>query len=897
MVDYSGKLLKICLAACLGMAASACNESVDITDSGTTELCNHNGTKDGDEACDGTDFGGKTCADYEGAGATGSLTCNECKIDSSNCAAAVQDVKCGNNIKDGSDECDGTDFGGKTCADYEGEGATGSLTCNECKIDSSNCAAAVQDVKCGNNIKDGSDECDGTDFGDATCTSVLGETATGSLSCSEDCKIVSTGCTKPVATCNNDNIKDEGEDCDGTDFGTKTCADYKGEGATGSLVCDNCTIVSTNCVSGSTANPGCGDGTVGDGEDCDGALMGTATCASVMGNPNATGTLACDASTCKFDITGCIIDPCYTVVCDEGTCEKGVCVTDAMKALKNGDACDEDTIDFCDGDVAVYCTEAGIIRNDCTGNGGCALINASEALSEPYFAPYCRGTAGFCKEAGDKISYCATKSAGTIESYYYCTEAVDGSIIPVDMADIGIYSKCTGGCNADNTQCKTPEKLWCDYDEKCSNSNTVMTCDDYSIYRDELDIEENTKTCGSGEVCAVVNGSTNCYKTCTEESFTKTCKKGSAPNFGILTTSGCVKGDDGNLYSINKSTNCYAGCNDTLDDCVKLSDKQETPCEGIGVTSCDPEHNDVWLRCTLGRWGATHCASGTVCGDLGPANGGAQCYTPCDTKDVGKATSICTRDIDPYYGAFARQVDSKCTKIGDLYVERHNEIECEYSLCTSDGTQCSPNGYALCPADTELMSGETCGSYCSKQSATAQAIVNAEGHAFCSEPCDTEGESERVFCVNNRKHTQTIACRAIEGGKYALIKSDSFEQCLDACETGSNPTECNAQGTFTEGYMACDSYCRVGSSSCADVCKARNADNLCAMTPAHTVECGLACNSGDADIYVCASGSLGKKIAYKAVCTKLLDNTYMYISENTGTTCSGECTDGVGCVE
>jgi len=44
---------------------------------------------------------------------------------------------------------------------------------------------------CGNGKKEGSEKCDKTDFGSATCSSILmSGSATGSLSCSADCKTI-----------------------------------------------------------------------------------------------------------------------------------------------------------------------------------------------------------------------------------------------------------------------------------------------------------------------------------------------------------------------------------------------------------------------------------------------------------------------------------------------------------------------------------------------------------------------------------------------------------------------------------------------------------------------------------------------------------------------------------
>ena len=56
-------------------------------------------------------------------------------------------------------------------------------------------------------------------------------------------------------------------------------------------------------ATGSTASSGspCGNGVVDPGEDCDGAALGTATCATLG---FSAGTLACTAQ-CKFDTSGC----------------------------------------------------------------------------------------------------------------------------------------------------------------------------------------------------------------------------------------------------------------------------------------------------------------------------------------------------------------------------------------------------------------------------------------------------------------------------------------------------------------------------------------------------------------------------------------------------------------
>ena len=69
-------------------------------------------------------------------------------------------------------------------------------------------------------------------------------------------------------TCGDGEIEGN-EQCDGDNLDGKTCADYKGRGATGSLSCDatTCQIISTACVA-PVINT-CGNGQLDDGEECD----------------------------------------------------------------------------------------------------------------------------------------------------------------------------------------------------------------------------------------------------------------------------------------------------------------------------------------------------------------------------------------------------------------------------------------------------------------------------------------------------------------------------------------------------------------------------------------------------------------------------------------------------
>lgn len=96
---------------------------------------------------------------------------------------------------------------------------------------------------CGNGLIDVGEECDGYDFGGASCTS-LGFPG-GKLACREDCTFETFPCMPCV-----DGVRepDKGEVCDGMDFGGQSCADFGFE--MGDLICNSCVAIDFSSCSG-----------------------------------------------------------------------------------------------------------------------------------------------------------------------------------------------------------------------------------------------------------------------------------------------------------------------------------------------------------------------------------------------------------------------------------------------------------------------------------------------------------------------------------------------------------------------------------------------------------------------------------------------------------------------
>jgi len=96
-------------------------------------------------------------------------------------------VWCGNGIKDGNDSCDGSDLGGKSCTSFGF--ASGILACTpSCSFDTAGCNPVV----CGNGLIDAGEECDQDNLNGQTCVG-LGF-ATGTLTCGAGCLFNKSGC-------------------------------------------------------------------------------------------------------------------------------------------------------------------------------------------------------------------------------------------------------------------------------------------------------------------------------------------------------------------------------------------------------------------------------------------------------------------------------------------------------------------------------------------------------------------------------------------------------------------------------------------------------------------------------------------------------------------------------
>ncbi|MEK9154726.1 MAG: cohesin domain-containing protein, partial [Patescibacteria group bacterium] len=102
--------------------------------------------------------------------------------------------------------------------------------------------------------------------------------------------IIPAGTVPPPPVCGN-GIIETGEQCDSSNLGGASCTSQGYSG--GTLSCSSsCTFNTSNCSSGGTLPPVCGNSIIETGEQCDSSNLGGGTCSSLG---YSAGTLSCNS--------------------------------------------------------------------------------------------------------------------------------------------------------------------------------------------------------------------------------------------------------------------------------------------------------------------------------------------------------------------------------------------------------------------------------------------------------------------------------------------------------------------------------------------------------------------------------------------------------------------------
>ncbi|MBU1974217.1 MAG: YrhC family protein [Nanoarchaeota archaeon] len=85
---------------------------------------------------------------------------------------------------------------------------------------------------CGNDVKEVGEQCDGTDLNSATCANVVGTGWTGTVSCDDSCSFDITACVAPTVFC-GDGTCNNGETCSSCSADCGTCPPAPAGGSSG----------------------------------------------------------------------------------------------------------------------------------------------------------------------------------------------------------------------------------------------------------------------------------------------------------------------------------------------------------------------------------------------------------------------------------------------------------------------------------------------------------------------------------------------------------------------------------------------------------------------------------------------------------------------------------------
>ncbi|MBI1934906.1 hypothetical protein HYS31_00550 [Candidatus Woesearchaeota archaeon] len=755
-------------------------------------LCN-NGLIDPSEECDGTNLGSLTtrCIDYSQYFESGAISCSsDCKLDTTSCRPSPT---CGNGFIDPSEECDGNNFGklNGICTNFSRSFTSGSLSCINCKLNTSGCATPNF---CGDGVIDTAlgETCDGNKFGlfSGTCINYSTSLISGDLLCS-GCKINTTSCQAKTAKC-GDGIKNQlNEDCDDPDLQGKTCQSFGYKSSSGNLKCTGCIYDISACIPDEN-KPRCGDSIVQKpnnadvNEQCDKANLDSKTCTSFDAYNG--GDLGC-RSDCTFDYSKCT--PINPPTCQDGTINQNI------------EECDKTDL------KGNTCKSLGYLSGELKCTTSC-IYDTSACIPDEN-KPRC----------GDSI----VQKPNNADVNEQCDKAnLDGKTCSMFDSYTAGQIACKGDCTFNYADCTTTPRCGdgaINAGEQCDGSNLdSKNCKSFNYAGGTLKCKstdcqfdfsqcDQPSPCGnakidSGELCddkGPVFGDT--INTCTF-----------FPNYigGDLGCSGC---------KLDK-TKCteQPHCGDKV---INTGEHCDTNVFGL-ISSCsDLNFSSGAVGCTPGCFlDTSKCVPKQKCGNgiidpgeqcdgtnLGPLNGQCQQYSS-ETFSGGtlKCDSSCKLDTGTCFGGAGScgnniiNVGETCDndKFGsiqdckDYSSFSSGQLKCKN--CAIDTSSCNPIdkcGNGLIDPSEEC-DGNNFGAL--NKSCSAYSVFFRTGEIACTSSCKLDTQS----------------CQEAEKCGNGLI--DAGEEC-DGNNFGNLSTSCTSYSSnFISGTLNCRN-CRIRTQNCA----------------------------------------------------------------------------------
>ncbi|MCL2822702.1 MAG: hypothetical protein FWD57_01800, partial [Polyangiaceae bacterium] len=741
----------------------ACNSECkwDITDC-WAKNCGNGEVDSPWEVCDGDIYPPLSCVEHLMLG-DGYVKCTDCQFDISECET------CGNGTVEGTDQCDGADINGVTCADF-GYSGGGLPECNlDCTFNIESCKLA----SCGNGVLDPGEDCDGTAFGPQTCNSR--GFGLGDVKCTDGCMYDFSECTN----CGTGVVDDIREQCDGMDLNGQSCATQGRTG--GSLGCDS------DCRFDFSACTTCNDGVIEGDEQCEGTNLQDATCASIG---FTTGMLSCNPASCMYNTSLC-------TTCGDGKIEG---YEDCEGTDLNGKTCAD--LGYADGELACNLHTCQFDQTNCNscGNG---TIQPGEECDYPVFTKSCvdegyaPGQPTCNTDCTIDWSSCADCGNGALDDAEDC----DGTIIPdVDCAGLGYVSGplICNDCAYDITQCVScgNNRIDSEFGEVCDgdalNSMDCQSIPDARFTGGTLGCKTDCTgydttgcwSCGDGAVndgeecdssnldgktCAILGfdgGDLSCMRSC------------------LFDTSGCYSCQDG---VVNPTEDCdsddingkrcadlpgFDGGTLKCNNATCVFDTSECFACGDGAVNDGEE-------CDSGNLG------GVTCADLAGFDGGT---LKCFDSQCKYDTSACYFCGDGTVNAPAEQCDSNnlngatCASIGMT----GGDLACNNAFCTFDVSDCYTCGNGALEPHEKCEPGNMFGKVC------GDVVPGTVGNLKCRADCLEFDTSECTRCGNG----------TVDPGEDC----DPAGTLTDTCES--------SKLNLVNGTLSCNPDCTFNTSLC-----------------------------------------------------------------------------------
>ena len=732
--------------------------------------------------------------------------------------------ECGNDVVELGESCDGKRLNDQTCESLVGVGSKGSIVCAaDCMgFDISDCSKSTT---CGNGRIDGSEKCDGRDLNDATCASIVGPGSTGHLGCLDNCGGYDVSeCSAPT-TCGNGSL-DAGEICDGELLNSATCESIVGSGSTGTLKC------TTNCAdfdrSACTAAAVCGNDLVEAGEDCDSSHFNDKTCESIVG-AGSKGSLICTG--CKIDSSNCSA---------ASTCGNNIV----------------DGMDVCDGSDLNQKTCADIVGTGSTGTLGCKDNCSGYDISDCTAASTCGNgvieTGEICDGAKLNDETCESQvghgSTGRLRCNATCTGFVTDGCTASTTCGNGILETgeiCDGAKFANSDTSCTSEV------GAGSKGNVLCASDCKSL---NLSGCSAATQCGNnaldaGEVCEAdnLNGATCASVVGAGSEGTLKCGEG-CKHFD---TSGCSKAESCGDGNINAGEVCDGSnladrtCADVVGYGSRGVLKCKDNCSGYDTAACTPE-----VKCGNSKLDAGETCDGTLlngatCSALKGfgSTGTVKCNADCSGYDI----TGCSEAIRCGNGALddGELCDGLLFKDASAAVCANvvgfgstGTIRCNATCNGYDASGCSnanPCG------DGDIDAGELCDTT-NLNGATCESIVGI-------------GSTGPLLCDSTCKFNTTNCSPSRGCGNGSLEDS---EEC-DQTAFHDNITSCVAydENTYSKGKLKCADNCMIDTSGCTTYCGNGSVNTskgeVCDGTNLNHKTCAKIVGEGSTGVLACAA--------------------------------------------